>query len=105
MLETRWRKDQILEAYLNLVPFRGELVGIEWDDLSEARRTVILRARKHPDRRVKEASVEEVPLITFGGVDTFAITPVPEPGSWALMLAGLGLLGGARLKARARRPA
>ena len=29
VLETRWRKDQILEAYLNLVPFRGELVGID----------------------------------------------------------------------------
>jgi penicillin-binding protein 1C len=28
-LERQWRKDQILEAYLNLVPFRGELVGIE----------------------------------------------------------------------------
>jgi penicillin-binding protein 1C len=28
-LETQWRKDQILEAYLNLVPFRGELVGID----------------------------------------------------------------------------
>ena len=29
MLERNWRKDQILEAYLNLVPFRGELVGID----------------------------------------------------------------------------
>jgi penicillin-binding protein 1C len=29
VLESRWRKDQILEAYLNLVPFRGETVGIE----------------------------------------------------------------------------
>jgi penicillin-binding protein 1C len=29
MLESGWRKDQILEAYLNLVPFRGELVGID----------------------------------------------------------------------------
>ena len=29
VLEQRWRKDQILEAYLNLVPFRGELVGID----------------------------------------------------------------------------
>ena len=29
MLESSWRKDQILEAYLNLVPFRGELVGID----------------------------------------------------------------------------
>jgi penicillin-binding protein 1C len=28
-LERRWRKDQILEAYLNTVPFRGELVGID----------------------------------------------------------------------------
>ena len=27
-LEHSWRKDQILEAYLNLVSFRGELVGI-----------------------------------------------------------------------------
>lgn len=28
-LERSWKKDQILEAYLNLVPFRGELVGID----------------------------------------------------------------------------
>lgn len=28
-LERRWRKDQILEAWLNLVPLRGELVGID----------------------------------------------------------------------------
>ncbi|GAA4341504.1 transglycosylase domain-containing protein [Variovorax defluvii] len=28
-LERHWRKDQILEAYLNTVPFRGELVGID----------------------------------------------------------------------------
>ncbi len=29
VLEQSWRKDQILEAYLNLVPFRGEMVGID----------------------------------------------------------------------------
>ena len=29
VLERNWRKDQILEAYLNLVPLRGELVGID----------------------------------------------------------------------------
>ena len=29
MIERSWRKDQILEAYLNLVPFRGELVGVD----------------------------------------------------------------------------
>ncbi|HYP70885.1 MAG TPA: biosynthetic peptidoglycan transglycosylase, partial [Variovorax sp.] len=28
-LEAHWRKDQILEAYLNTVPFRGEIVGID----------------------------------------------------------------------------
>ena len=28
-LEAGWKKDQILEAYLNLVPFRGEIVGID----------------------------------------------------------------------------
>ena len=28
-LERRWRKHQILEAYLNLAPFRGELIGID----------------------------------------------------------------------------
>ena len=27
-LESRWSKDQILEAYLNLVTFRGELIGV-----------------------------------------------------------------------------
>ncbi len=29
VLDRRWRKDQILEAYLNLVPLRGELAGID----------------------------------------------------------------------------
>ena len=29
MLESQWRKDQVLEAYLNLLPYRGELVGID----------------------------------------------------------------------------
>lgn len=28
-LEQSWRKDKILEAYLNLVPFRGEIVGLD----------------------------------------------------------------------------
>lgn len=34
VLDRRWRKDQVLEAYLNMVPFRGEIVGI--DALSES---------------------------------------------------------------------
>ena len=28
-LERQWRKDQILEAYLNLVPLKGEIVGVD----------------------------------------------------------------------------
>lgn len=28
-LETLWKKDEILEAYVNLVPFRGEIVGLK----------------------------------------------------------------------------
>ncbi|MEN9396939.1 MAG: hypothetical protein RLZ81_1469 [Pseudomonadota bacterium] len=50
MLERHWRKDQILEAYLNLVPFKGELVGI--DALS---RTLFGKAAHGLDQR--EAAV------------------------------------------------
>ena len=50
VLETHWRKDQILEAYLNLVPFRGEIVGI--DALS---RTLFGKAANGLDER--EAAV------------------------------------------------
>ena len=49
-LERSWRKDQILEAYLNTVPFRGEIVGI--DALS---RTLFGKAPNGLDAR--EASV------------------------------------------------
>ena len=50
VLEASWRKDQILEAYLNLVSFRGELVGI--DALS---RTLFGKAANGLDER--EAAV------------------------------------------------
>lgn len=50
VLEAHWRKDQILEAYLNLVPFRGEIVGI--DALS---RTLFGKAAQGLDER--EAAV------------------------------------------------
>jgi penicillin-binding protein 1C len=49
-LERSWRKDQILEAYLNTVPFRGEIVGI--DALS---RTLFGKAPSGLD--VREAAV------------------------------------------------
>lgn len=57
---------------LSVMPLRlGELVSIGWDDLNADRRTVLIRTRKHPDIRVREQNDQEVPLISFGGVDTF----------------------------------
>ena len=44
-LEQGWRKDQILEAYLNLVPFRGELVGAGPENPASAERTRPTRGR------------------------------------------------------------
>ena len=62
----------VVVRVLSVLPIRaGELVSIQWDDINADRRTVVLRERKHPSRRLKDASVEEIPLITFGGVDTF----------------------------------
>ncbi|MDR0479061.1 MAG: penicillin-binding protein 1C, partial [Burkholderiaceae bacterium] len=46
VLERHWRKDQILEAYLNLIPLRGEIVGI--DALS---RTLFAKAPQGLDMR------------------------------------------------------
>lgn len=57
---------------LATLPLRvGELLGIQWDDLNDARRSAIIRNRKHPDIRIREKNDQEVPLISFGGVDTF----------------------------------
>ncbi|MFJ2994990.1 penicillin-binding protein 1C [Pandoraea sp. NPDC087047] len=66
-LEQRWRKDQILEAYLNLVPFRGELVGISavsqtlfgklpvgLDARESALAVALLRAPNAPAARVSQ---------------------------------------------------
>lgn len=58
---------------LSVMPLRlSEFIGIEWADLNDARRSVTLRSRKHPDVLEKEKS-QEVPLIAFGGVDTYAM--------------------------------
>jgi integrase len=59
---------------LAVLPLRvGELLNIEWSDLDAARRSAVIRSRKHPDIRVKERNNQEVPLIAFRGVDTFAL--------------------------------
>jgi penicillin-binding protein 1C len=54
-LEKGWRKDEILEAYLNLVNFRGELVGVH----ALAR----VMFGKHPDGLDKVESALAVALI------------------------------------------
>lgn len=59
---------------LAVLPLRaGELLGIQWADLNAKRRTAVIRSRKHPDVRVRETNDQEVPLITFKGVDTFTL--------------------------------
>lgn len=70
-LERRWRKDQILEAYLNSVPFRGELVGIDalsrtlfdkaahgLDDREAAVAAALVRAPNASPARVAERACE-----------------------------------------------
>ncbi len=60
-------------SILSVLPFRlSELTGIQWDDLNEKNRSVILRGRKHPDFRVKQSRVDEIPLPTLFGFDTYA---------------------------------
>jgi integrase len=57
---------------LSTLPIRsGELIGVEWADIDQKARTVVLRARKHPDFRAKADEV--IPLIAFDGIDTFEI--------------------------------
>lgn len=64
-LEQRWKKDEILEAYLNLASFRGEMVGVaamsrglfgKWpdglDERESALAAALLRAPSAPPRLV-----------------------------------------------------
>jgi penicillin-binding protein 1C len=73
LLERNWRKDQILEAYLNLVPFRGEIQGI--DALS---RTLFGKAAHGLDER--EAAV------------TAALVRAPNASAKAVAVRACGIL-------------
>lgn len=66
-LERSWRKDQILEAYLNLVPFRGETIGLSalsltlfgkapsgLDERESAIAAALIRAPNAPYEKVSE---------------------------------------------------
>jgi integrase len=59
---------------LRVLPLRiGELLKITWEDLDPERRTVTLRARKHPDSHVREVNDYTIPLPTIMGVDTWEL--------------------------------
>ena len=94
MLERRWRKDQILEAYLNLVPFRGELVGIEalsqalfgkaahgLDAREAALAAALVRAPNAPAARVAERACGVLRAIQAAGMAAGAVGAASAPGA------------------------
>ncbi|MCD2513487.1 penicillin-binding protein 1C [Comamonas endophytica] len=86
VLDRRWRKDQILEAYLNLVPFRGELVGIDalsrtlfgkaahgLDAREAAVAAVLVRAPNAPPQRVAERACALLQQVQQQSIDCDAL--------------------------------
>lgn len=78
-LERQWRKSQILEAYLNSVPLRGELVGVSaiaqtlfgkhasgLDDTEAAIVAALVRAPNAPPSRVAQRACEVLQQQSFG---------------------------------------
>jgi integrase len=62
---------EILEI-LEVLPIRvGELCRIKWTDIDHAKRQVVLRQRKHPDRQIKMGQNEKIPLPKINGKDTY----------------------------------
>lgn len=56
---------------------RGEIVRIEWSDLDEKRRCILVRDRKHP--RAKAGNHMLVPLTSHSGIDAWElVTSVPK---------------------------
>lgn len=48
-----------------------------------------------------DGSIYSTPNVTYGAMQIFTISPVPEPATWGLLLAGLALLA---MRARPRQP-
>ncbi|VVD59621.1 penicillin-binding protein 1C [Pandoraea terrigena] len=97
-LEQRWRKDQILEAYLNLVPFRGELIGISavsqtlfgkfpsgLDARESALAVALLRAPNAPAARVAQRACgilrDMGQASNCNGLDGYALLVFSRPAS------------------------
>jgi penicillin-binding protein 1C len=98
-LETQWSKHQILEAYLNAVPFRGELVGINalsqtlfgkhpggLDALEAAIAAALLRAPNAAPERVAERAcgVLKLQQLDCSGVSGLAATALLRRGGMPL---------------------
>ena len=106
VLERRWRKDQILEAYLNLLPFRGELVGI--DALS---RTLFNKAALGLDAReaavaaalvrAPNSKVAQVVQRACAVEKAIAVTSSPLSSQAAVDCTGLDLFATVALQRRA----
>jgi penicillin-binding protein 1C len=96
-LERHWRKDQILEAYLNLVPFKGEVVGIDalsrtlfgkaahgLDEREAAVAAALVRAPNAKARQVSQRACGVLRLMQPGtqvdcaGLAMFATATLPQ---------------------------
>ena len=118
-LEASWRKDQILEAYLNLVPFRGETVGVDalsrtvfgkaahgLDEREAAVTAALVRAPNAAAARVAQRACGVLqamaPATGTAPTGTPARTPVPPPAAVgpAGDCAGLDLFVAAALQRR-----
>jgi penicillin-binding protein 1C len=96
-LERHWRKDQILEAYLNLVPFKGEVVGIDalsrtlfgkaahgLDDREAAVAAALVRAPNAKAPQVAQRACGVLQLMQPGtavdcqGLEMFATASLPQ---------------------------
>ncbi len=98
-LELRWTKSQILEAYLNRVPWRGELVGIEalsqtlfgkhtsgLDATEAALAAALVRAPNAPPARVAERAcgVLQFQQLSCDGTQELARAALQRRGGPAL---------------------
>jgi penicillin-binding protein 1C len=103
-LEQRWKKDEILEAYLNLAGFRGEMVGVaamsrglfgKWPDGLDEREAALAAALL----RAPGALPATVATRACGVLQTMAQMRVPKrkPGQRSRAVDCAGLDGMARL--------